>query len=166
MHGHLNVKPTNNPVQCNNQKTDHHLYYSQRDNLIIYDSLLFLIAVTEHRFCIDRPVAKSVTAVHCKAQLYRQKKTQLFCITQATIKSTYSSPQFWRCTPYFLHALQMLFVGIITNVNYTNNEEYFFFSLIPFIIYKACIITLYSSRGETLGGHFPHFLKRPATYCY
>ena len=75
MHGHLNVKPANNTVQCNNQKTDHHLNYSQRDNLVIYDSLLFLIAVTQHRFSLGRLVANSVAAVHCKAQLYRQTNT-------------------------------------------------------------------------------------------
>jgi len=115
MHGHLNVKPTNNPVQCNNQKTDHHLYYSQRDNLIIYDSLLFLIAVTEHRFCIDRPVAKSVTAVHCKAQLYRQKKNTIILYYPSYNKK-------YIFEPTILTVYTILF-ACITNAICWNNHE-------------------------------------------
>ena len=75
MHDPQNVKPANNPVHCNNQKTDHHLNYSQRDNLIIYHSLLFFFAVTEYRFLIDRLVTKSVTALHRNAELYPQTNT-------------------------------------------------------------------------------------------
>jgi hypothetical protein len=59
------------------EKTGHHLSNTHREDLIIYDSLVFPIAVTEYRFYIDRLVVKSVTEAHSNVILRRQTNTIL-----------------------------------------------------------------------------------------